>query len=433
MIDKALLIKHYNEPNILYDSITYLEDFIDISVLHAADTPIHFIKSGEKSILTEIENLKIIPYQEINGECLAKLIEYELLRNSLHLHDMLKHNARLCLAYAHKCFTEDNIKYLIVWNGMPLLGICFVYMANKFNIKTIFCENGPLPNTIAVDSVGINYKCSLSSYHNDNLSVMLDNVTRKADWSHIKDNYVVKKDKKSGYSHDISKHLLYLAHCFKFYKKFPEICVTNIFSLALVKRINKLMYQRYITSLPKEQYIFFPFQVYDDTQILIYSKFKNMEEVVYFLIDQIKIYNRNKGCNLKLAIKQHPGDLGRKEYINLFRRLDKDFKDLAYIIDGSIESIITNALCTVTINSSVGFESLFFGTPVITLGQAFYNYKQLVEAWNEQIDFQCSLERVINNEFDRDLIKKYLIYIYDHLLVQRESKLVADKLITYFN
>lgn len=433
MKNKVLLIKHYNEPCVLYESMTYLKEFVNVFVLHAADTPIQFVKSGEKSILAEINNLKIAPYKEINEECLAKVIEYDLLRNSSDKHNLLKQNARIYLAYAYYFLLKENINYLIVWNGMPLLGTCFLYIANKLNITTIFCENGPLPNTIAIDTVGINYKCSLSSYYKNDLSNLINNLKPSIQCKHIKEKYNLKKTEKSKVNRDIVKQLLYLKHCFKYNKKFPEICVNNQFKSACLKRINKFLYQRYVTSPPNEQYIFFPFQVYDDTQILIYSKLMKMEEVVWFLINQIQIYNKNKKCHLRLVIKQHPADIGRKNYINLFRKLKKDYKELVYIVDGSIESIIPKALCTVTINSSVGFESLVLGTPVITLGKAFYNYKLLVEVWEEHTDFQHCLESVIKNDFDKDLTRKYISYFYEQMLIQREAELVANKLIYHLN
>ncbi len=246
-----------------------------------------------------------------------------------------------------------NPKIVALWNGIKYPQNIAKIIAKKLNKKLLFFENGFLPKRTQVDCKGVN---------------ALNSVIRD----------------------------------YNFYKNLSSY---NELPKALEKRefVGKQITTN--TSLPNE-YIFVPFQVAYDSQIIQFSNFKGMEEL-FFLISEIA----NK-LKKHFIFKEHPSDRV-SNYEKLHKIAQKHpFIDFANNID--TQSLIQNAKAIITINSSVGMEALLFEKKVFVLGEAFYaidgisikaNKKNLLEKLQEDppIDFS--------------VVKKFLGYLYYEYLV----------------
>jgi capsular polysaccharide export protein len=119
--------------------------------------------------------------------------------------------------------------------------------------------------------------------------------------------------------------------------------------------------------LPK-RYIFIPLQVRLDSQVLLYSPWiRNMRHLVQVVLEAAR--DSLQHSDVELVFKRHPS------CTHDYADLERLFKGLPYarFADGnSTQELIDKALAVVTINSTVGLESLLLNRPVVALGRACY-------------------------------------------------------------
>lgn len=120
-------------------------------------------------------------------------------------------------------------------------------------------------------------------------------------------------------------------------------------------------------------YFFFPLQLYCDAQISNHSPFEDVRDSIEFVI---RSFAQHAPDGTALLIKQHPLDIGHRDYHALIRALVARFKPrgpIVYIREAHLPSVLSCARGTVTVNSTVGLSSLYHQTPVKVLGQAIYD------------------------------------------------------------
>ena len=158
--------------------------------------------------------------------------------------------------------------------------------------------------------------------------------------------------------------------------------------------------KRSTQTLP-EKYIFVPFQVKFDSQILLNSKnIKTMTD----LYQWIELAEKNSDQLLKFVIKEHPSD--PHKYTELYNKnpniifSNRDTKEL-----------IEKADAVITVNSSVGLEAILLHKRVIVLGEACYGIEELCYP----VKTKQQLSEVVNQlnewELDISLVEKFLAYL----------------------
>ncbi|HWR07030.1 hypothetical protein [Sporomusa sp.] len=158
-----------------------------------------------------------------------------------------------------------------------------------------------------------------------------------------------------------------------------------------------------------ERFIFLPFQVQDDTQVLLYSPyFKSMEELVHCVVNAVRQYNSNHGEDIWIVAKKHPSDFGRVDYFALQAQYHED--NILFVRFYPTPDLIAQAQGVITLNSTVGIESLVRHKPVITLGNSFYNVAGLV-CHVTQADQLSEHIQFMNAKPDHQLIDKFLYYL----------------------
>lgn len=151
------------------------------------------------------------------------------------------------------------------------------------------------------------------------------------------------------------------------------------------------------------KYIFAPLQVNTDTQLLIHSDFKDMQEFISLV--EREFYSLKS--NIGLVFKIHPMEKGIVEY---------KFDSRSLVVDSDTNELVKNSECVVTINSTVGFEAIENHKKVLVLGEAFFKIDGMAICSSKK-SFRDDLTRVFDGsvELDDEAIEafvKYLKYEY---------------------
>ena len=255
---------------------------------------------------------------------------------------------------------DNRYSKIIVWNGFMFRQHIALEIAKLYNIKPYFVESGFLPNRIVFDSKGVNFYNSVPRNKEFFINYQNNNPLPKE---------LIPRTPKNA-------------------KKFENI----------EKK-----------PLPKN-YIFIPFQVDYDTQILIFSPWiKNMKEL-FFLIKEI-----SEELKINFVFKEHPSS--RKEYPHL-HKIANNSKYISFANGYPTQELIKKSKAVITINSSVGIESLLFYKKVITLGDAFYNIDGIVQHTKNKQTLINIFKNLNSWTIDKSLIENFLKYLYYEYLIE---------------
>lgn len=206
---------------------------------------------------------------------------------------------------------------VVMWNGSHRY--CRILRALlPDGVRTFFVENGLLPNTTTLDTLGVNY-------HNS--------VPREAE----------------------------------FYRQYASRrAAEGRGRVTLVPRKPRVTGLQPVALPP--QYVFIPFQDDRDTQVRLYSPWVRDMGELFALGERLAAET-----GLTVVFKEHPSS--RHAYPELHRRTH----DRLFFANGNpTQELIEGAQFVITLNSTVGLESILLGKPVLTLGQAFFNVDGLV-------------------------------------------------------
>ena len=169
------------------------------------------------------------------------------------------------------------------------------------------------------------------------------------------------------------------------------------------KNAAKFASERKVT-LPR-RYIFIPFQVDYDTQILVHSPWIRDMEMLFGIIERIS----QKIENLSFVFKEHPSSI--KNYPQLHARAEGNARIL-FANGHTTQRLIEGSEGVITVNSTVGIESLLFGKRVIVLGNAFYEIEGITKSARSTEALQSILAQRDRWQPDRRLIENFLKYLY---------------------
>lgn len=127
-----------------------------------------------------------------------------------------------------------------------------------------------------------------------------------------------------------------------------------------------------LTATRSKRYFVVPLQVHNDFQ-LGHSRFTSVEA---FLREVVASFAAHAPSDQVLVVKHHPMDRPYRDYTHLLGELRKEHRlgaRLLYVADLHLPTLLRHARGTVVINSTVGLQSLRYGTPVLAEGQAVYN------------------------------------------------------------
>ncbi|MDD2741853.1 MAG: capsular biosynthesis protein [Rhodocyclaceae bacterium] len=157
----------------------------------------------------------------------------------------------------------------------------------------------------------------------------------------------------------------------------PETLIYTLGSAIhlLRARLGRRQSQRVVDSLIESQkrYFILPLQLDHDFQIIAYSSFSGMSEVIDLVITSFAKFSAPAD---RLVIKVHPWDAGLKNWkrIVLKAAVGQGVADrVDYLNGGSLDRLASNAVGMITVNSTSGLHAVQVGCPVKVLGQAVYD------------------------------------------------------------
>ncbi len=307
-------------------------------------------------------------------ELIARSIKYKDIENRALNGKPLSAISRLILGVQARWFfaidtsliNSKKPEMVVVWNGLMFRRSMFVAAAQALNIKICYMENGLLPKTTVCDLKGINANNS---------------VPRTADF--------------------------YLARPEKVFDDKVELVVRE------ARKPKKTSGKK----LP-DKYLFIPFQVDTDSQIIIYSSWiKNMKQ----LFDEVlSVVGQGEQ---KLAFKEHPSS--KIDYAYLHDELDESIGIFAN--EYSTQELIEKADAVITINSTVGIEAILLGKKVIVLGEAFFNIPGLVLSARNISDLKKRIHELNTFNPDEKLRKNFIEYLKNDYLIGGSWKEATDE------
>jgi len=219
----------------------------------------------------------------------------------------------------------------LCWNGLGGSRKAFVEGARRAGAPTVLFELAPLPGRITIDAKGVNYMNCLPRNSQFYLDWQASHPDLSSAWMAVRDKIVSRQSSKNK-------------------KVKQELCTDD--------------------SLDRP-YLFVPLQVQNDSQIRLFGGHITSIDHFVLLLDQ---FSENLPNGWTLRVKEHPTS-------PIPYRLDVLIKNRSrWVIDNITDTIqlIKGSEGVVTVNSSVGLESLFFGKPVLTIGEAFYGFQPIV-------------------------------------------------------
>ena len=343
----------------------YDVSYLDYKLRYYRDIFLPAIDSSLPSVLTEEIIDRSIRFSLKKGQTR----KFTGLRGYFHKDSTLRRIAKHVFARIWNHLQANNINMVCVWNGNTVERAAVIEAARAYGAKTCFFENGLLPNTTTLDPQGVNAAGILSEKTADffrNVHMDKDKLDAL-----LTEQPAVRTQKK------------------RWYQKKKEVSPSS---------------EAPDLSTP---YLFVPFQVHDDTQIIIHSPYvHNMAELTEWVATAVRQYNTTHQEKLRIIIKEHPSDNGRCNYDHLRTQ----YPDIIFLKNFSTKQLIDNAAGIITINSTVGMESLLQHKHVITLGSATYAIDGVATRAHSITELSDALSH-LNDECNIDLINRFLYYI----------------------
>ncbi|TYS52493.1 hypothetical protein FZC83_16820 [Rossellomorea marisflavi] len=333
--------------------------------------------------------------------------------------------------YIDKFIDKHDVQVVCLFNGYHWIDQVTKVIAHKRGLDVIYFEDGLFrPYTITCDPKGINEMSSIPRSASFYDAIELDEKRLK---KHL-------FTPESDHLHEKNESLLVVA----FVKLLsmigsslhihPNYYVHITFWQGLKYFFKKRTFSRQIedeVELP-EEYVFLPFQVSRDTQILYHSPhIKDMRDLLDHTFNAVKAINVAEGKNLHIVVKEHPEDMSRVNYDDLKERY-KNEEEVLFVEKFDIHTLIEKTEAVVTINSTVGIEALAKTKRVVTLGDAFYNIEGVVHHARTPGELPETLNKSLHTKVNRGRIRKFIYYLRFHYQIegslQSKHKRTADKI-----
>lgn len=247
-----------------------------------------------------------------------------------------------------------------VWNGHKFKRALFVLAAKECGRKVVFFENGLLPDTTVMDFCGVNAAGSIP------------------------------EDPE-----------------FFYHLKVPSFDPPQ--NLQPRKPDDPKRFSGPARELPPA-YFFVPFQIDSDSQVLLHSRWISDMRQLFDTIVQIA----QRQPRRHFVLKEHPSS--GVDYQDLRQRAET-LENVHFYNATPTPELIAKASGVITINSTVGLESLMLGKKVILLGDSAYDLPGLVKKVDSLTDFERTLIAWGEWQPDEVLKERFFAYLqHDYLL-----------------
>ena len=267
-------------------------------------------------------------------------------------------------------FIEANkIELVIVHNDMRWQHAIAIEVCKKLGVVCLTTEQGVLrPYTTIIDSQGVLRNSSLRESFEDYYN-------KKVTYCGLRTKMIASDVTDSHNSFITKSHfgMFLLLKMISDYCGFSARYQHNRYSI--LTYLNRYFYHfqhgslgnkatRSLDFLIDKKVIFFPMQLWNDSQILVNSSYSSMSCVLELIESSVEALG---GEDVVLVVKSHPNDL-----------LNYNFSQTTLVInDVSASELVSVADVVVLVNSSVAYEVLQTRVPLISLGDAVFNMNGL--------------------------------------------------------
>lgn len=272
---------------------------------------------------------------------------------------------------------QHNIDFVFLFGDCRPYHLIACQIASQQGVRVGVFEEGYIrPNFITLEEGGVN-----------NFS----NSSRQAQFYLDQDSIAEQPEKQLGYTFS---HMAFYAFTYylsasilkPFFWHYEHHRPLNLIEgLAWIRsgcrkwiyRFTERHMEKYITETLSKRYFLFPLQVHNDSQIHTHSDFAAVKHTIKHVVESFALY---APPDTHLVIKHHPMDRGYNDYSKWIKQLElvnNLYGRLHYIHDQHLPSLLSNALGTVVVNSTVGLSALLHGSPLKVIGRAMYDFKQL--------------------------------------------------------
>ena len=304
-------------------------------------------------------------------------------------------------SYCEKIGEKYSDVFFICSQGVKTGEIAVKDYAKKNGKKILFCELANLPGKTFFDIEGSN----AASYLYKNVEILdkydvADDEYKKWREKYLKCKYqkhIIKQQvniRKFNFFAGILSRFGYLYTGIKTRK----IDLYQKFLMVVRARMLNVSYD--VVDLQNLDYIFFPLQVSNDSQILLNSNVGLFEALAVSI-------ERAKKEQLELIVKLHPAE----KNVQVIEKILKLRKRYGFkIVNENTFKVIQYSKYVVTINSTVALESMIIGKHVKILGRTYYKYFNEKRLRSYILRFLVNLDFFSAKPFNREEIKNLLLF-----------------------
>ena len=308
------------------------------------------------------------------------------------------------VVFLEKFIKKNKIECILMQNDTRWQHALAIYVAKKLGIKYFVFELGLFrPNTITMDSEGVNYNNSVprkkEAYLNYNLREKIFNYKK------ISSNITERRRN------------LHIIIYIILYRLSEVLRVSGIENKKIrirdyTRRFKKAYFEkktRNDRNVIDGNYIFAPLQVSDDSQLLVHSDYNNMVEFMEEVISGVEKYRKKYSSELKLVFKEHPMDQGKVSYRDFYKKY-KYLEWVYFLESGNTKKLVEESDLIITINSTVGLEAIERYKRVICMGRAFFAIDGIAKKSNGKNLFK-DIKNVLEEEQNMELIENFINYL----------------------
>lgn len=173
----------------------------------------------------------------------------------------------------------------------------------------------------------------------------------------------------------------------------------------LERRVNKRAGAT-VANLP-ETFIFVPFQVPSDMQILKHSSWVRDMSGFYDLLLKL-----TEQYDLTFVVKEHPSfPISIKNKVHKHPRI-------VFANNNDTTDLIARSTAVLTINSTVGLEALSRNKPVVSIGNAIYNIPEIVQHARSMDELVAALQTIGVWKPDETVRDAFIRYVFNVFLLR---------------
>lgn len=248
----------------------------------------------------------------------------------------------------------ESIERVFIFNATTTIGKSIGDFCKGRSIKTTFIEISNLPDRLFVDREGTNAR----SYLYRHPEILDAHSVSDEEFEAWRAEYAAQKSLPPQAKNKTNIRYLMALDYIGFLFGAVREDYRSVWRVVRNKLKNRTA-QHFSCADLGEEYIFFPLQVSNDSQIILNSDIDNVRA-----IELIK----REYSHAKVYIKPHPAE-ENTAFINEVQKLTDE---RTFIVGNATPDLISHAALIVTINSTVGLEAMIMGKEVRILGRAIY-------------------------------------------------------------